>query len=335
MSLVLTNRCNASCLHCSTSCGPDRTDSLTRAQIFSAMDQAAAIPSTDRLAFFLTGGELFLDLPLLEAVVRHGAGLGALVTCVTNAYWASSDEKARAILTRLKHAGLGSFAVSTSRFHQQFVKRSRVQRALSIGRELGITCALKYVRHPSDDLNTDEIREWATAAGATEVEDFTLLPYLRDGEMLDETSYVRTEGLPEGTCPSQILTVREDGNSFSCCTPGAYTPLLSLGNLSTDSLSDLRDRFYLGEVQSILREEGPASLAREVIRRGHGSRLRDRYTNVCDLCTHLMNDAQCGGAVRDIAASAQVRKLSQIVRSVLPPSPPLSSTTTLQETSHV
>lgn len=51
MSILLTARCNASCGHCSTNCGPYRTESLSREQIFSLMDQAAALSGEQKPEF--------------------------------------------------------------------------------------------------------------------------------------------------------------------------------------------------------------------------------------------------------------------------------------------
>src|ERR1043165_4389764 len=150
LALLITARCNASCSHCSTSCGPHREEHLSRDQIFNLVDQAAAIDDGERFKVLLSGGEPFLDFGLLLDVVRHASSKGAIVTCVTNGYWATSAEQARDLLTQLKQAGLRSFAGSTSRFHQAFVSRRRVERALAASRVVGLRCTLKYIRTRTD-----------------------------------------------------------------------------------------------------------------------------------------------------------------------------------------
>jgi MoaA/NifB/PqqE/SkfB family radical SAM enzyme len=168
LGLIVTSRCNAACTHCSTSCGPQRTEALPRDRILTLMDEAAASSKAsgdDWMHFSISGGEPFLDFPLLIEAIAHGHRLGAETSCVSNAYWASSDAKAQGLLEQLKVAGLDLLAVSTSRFHQQFVKRSRVERALRIARDIGLDTQLKFVRTRSDEEDEATITAWAESCG--------------------------------------------------------------------------------------------------------------------------------------------------------------------------
>lgn len=334
MKLVLltTARCNASCGHCSTSCGPEKTESLSQNKIFGLMDEAAELAEGKPLKFLLTGGEPFMDFELLLSIVAYGARLGAIVTCVTNGYWATSPEKARSMLSAVQDAGLRALAVSTSRFHQQFVKLKRVERVLGAARDLGLTCCLKYVRLPSDAQDEETIKAWAMAAGADEVEDFSLLPYLRDGESLPDSAYIRSPGLPEGRCPAPLLTVREDGEAYFCCTPGADRPLLFLGNTHELRLREVHDRFYLGGMQQILRQHGPIFFARAAEAQSQGYRLRESYTNVCELCTHIVNDPDLAAVATETAQAFEVQQLRGILEALAPPEKPL---TTLSGEAHL
>jgi hypothetical protein len=115
------------------------------------MKEAAAVKDQTTLRFDLTGGEPFLDFEGLLDLVRFGAGLGAQVTCVTNAYWATSSERAESLLTQLKSAGLWSISVSTSRHHVQFVPLKRVQLALALARTVGLTTEIKVAVMQSDN----------------------------------------------------------------------------------------------------------------------------------------------------------------------------------------
>lgn len=310
---MVTRRCNASCGHCSTSCGPSRSEALSRQDIFKVMDEAAALAEGGQLKFSITGGEPFLDLGLLRDVIAHGTALGADVSCVSNGYWATSPEKARTLLTDLKRAGLGLLAVSTSRFHQQFVKLQRVERALRAARDIGLPCALKFVRLRSDPDDADSMTAWGKAAGACRVEAFSVLPHLAEGVSLPEDEYIRDIGLPQGPCPAPVMTIAEDGEAYSCCTPGSIKPFYSLGNTRGAALFDLRNRFYLGGKQQLLRVQGPIQFARQVEARGEGHRLRSSYASVCDLCTHIASDGVMAAVAEDVARDFEMQQIESFL----------------------
>ncbi len=322
LGLILTTRCNASCSHCSTSCGPRRTESLPRAKIFSLMEEAAALAAGQPLEFPLSGGEPFLDFELLLAIAAYGRQLGASVTCVTNGYWASSAVQARQRLSAVKEAGLAALAVSTGRFHQQFVKLERVERVLGAARDVGLRCTLKYVRTGSDPQDEAAVAAWARAAGADEVQDFSVLPYLSAGARLPEAEYLRSPGLPEGRCPVPIITVREDGEAFTCCSPGALTDLLALGNTQQRSLAQIHDRYYLGGTQQLLREHGPVHFARAAQAQGQGHRLREGYASICDLCAHIASDPALAQVAAEVSQDFEQRQMEALLATLTVSQPP-------------
>lgn len=300
---LITARCNASCTHCSVSSGPQRTEGLARDPLLRLIDEAAAVWRQERapgepLQLSISGGEPFLQFPLLLEVVAHGARLGAQMSCVTNGFWAASDERARSRLYALKDAGLSLLAVSTSRFHQAFVKRERVERALAIARDVGLRTALKCALTAGDKDRADGLEQWARARNVDQLEVFPVLPYLRDGAALPEHEYLRDAPLPEGTCPAPMLTVREDGRAYTCCMPGAFTEFHGLGNALETGLARSFDAFYLNGVQQVLRHRGPAHFARAIVAAGEGHRLRPAYEGVCDLCAHVASEPALAAIAR-------------------------------------
>ena len=315
LAILMTARCNAACSHCSTSCGPRRDEHLSRDELFALMDQSMALsPDQADHEFMLSGGEPFLDYDLLLALVAHGKNRGASVTCVTNGYWASSHERALELLAPLQAAGLTALAVSSSRFHQPYIKPRRVERVLAAARELGLHCTLKYVRVRSDEASEAEVRQWALQAGAAVVQDFPLLPHLRDGKSLPEEEYLREPGLPQGRCPAPVLTVGETGVAYACSSPGARVGLLKLGDIRRQPLDQIQNRFYLGGAQQLLRQHGPAYFARAIEARGEDGRLRRAYCGECDLCTHIATEpvlSAIAAEMVEVFEAAQAQALLQ------------------------
>jgi len=320
LGFLVTTRCNAACSHCTTSCGPTQTQALTTDTVRRLMDEAVALGRGEPPEFFISGGEPFLDFAQLREVVAHGARLGGRVSCVTNAYWASAA-RADAMLSALRDAGLQTLAVSTSRYHQQYVRLERVQRALVTAHAKGMGTALKYAVTVSDRAQGEAFGKWMASAGVDLIEVFPVLSYVRDGFALPRRQLVRKHRLPTGACPAAVVTVREDGAAYTCCMPGAFTPLLRLGNVHHDSLEEIDARFHYQGVQRLLHARGPAHFARAAIAAGHGRRLRDGYASVCDLCAHIASDPVLAGVAAATAERFERAELRAVFRDLMDGAP--------------
>ncbi len=306
LGFLLTQRCNAQCTHCATDCGPHQNRTLPLQKVLALMDEAAQLTSAgERVDFSLSGGEVFLDLEQLVKIIRHGVNLKGSMGCVTNAFWASSDQRSQTIIARMREAGLTCLAVSTSRYHQRFVRLERVRRAVVAARAAGLTTVLK-IAFSLRDKDEGLVDQWAEFVGADKLQAFPVLPYVRQGADLPQAHYVRAPGLPEGRCPSPSLTVREDGAAFTCCTPGAFEPLLQVGNVFDCSLEEIVERYHFDPVLQVLRERGPIHFARYAIAHGKGARLRRSYAGECDLCAHIASAPALTSCAR--ASAREFRK---------------------------
>jgi MoaA/NifB/PqqE/SkfB family radical SAM enzyme len=318
--MVVTARCNASCEHCSTSCGPKRQEHLSREMLERLIDEAAALSKGEPLEISITGGEPFLDFPLLKHVVQYGRARGATMSCVSNGYWATSPARADDLLRQLKDSGLAILAISTSKFHQRFVSRTRVDRALDAARRIGVETVLKYVR-TSDDADVDAICASGDSAGADRTEVIPLMPTLRDDARLADGAYAREPGIPAGTCPGAIVSVREDGNAYPCCTPGGFNGFFRLGNVADASLREIQERFYLSPKLQVLRAHGPAFFAKAIRERGLQERLRPAYAGVCDLCTHIASDPQMAAVAEQASQDFVLEQLGALLSPRSSPTP--------------
>jgi MoaA/NifB/PqqE/SkfB family radical SAM enzyme len=292
LGLVITAQCNAACLHCSKSYGPNRTEALSQAEIIRLMDEAAAIDDGQPLCFDITGGEPFLQFDRLVTIVAHGASLGAEMTCMTNAFWARNDEIATRKLTVLKECGLRSIGVSASRFHEEFVSLHRVERALRIAMQLGITTELKLAVTTQDLRPRGRASRWKGQISADWINMFPVLPHLRDEEVLPEDEYYREVGLPPHKCPGDAVCVDFNGIARSCCSLGTENTFLKVGDIRQTPLKNIHRIFQEAGKQKILREDGPIGFARGAIVAGLGHLLRKAYAGPCDLCLHIRTDSQ-------------------------------------------
>jgi hypothetical protein len=292
LGIIMTAHCNATCAHCSKSYGPHRTEHLSLDEIQRMMNEAATVDDAEPLAFDLTGGEPFLNFDLLVDVVSHGSRLGAEVTCVTNASWARSDEIANSKLRRLKEFGLTWLSVSVSRFHQEFIRLERVQRALAAAARVGIKTELKGAFSKHDLEPGAALSAWKDKLQATRISIFPVLPYLREGEALPDEEYYRELGLPFQRCPGDMVCVDFDGLARSCCTLSHGNPFLVIGDARQTTIQQIHETLLHASKQRILRELGPIEFARGAIKAGLRARLRREYAGPCDLCLHIQSDPQ-------------------------------------------
>lgn len=266
-----------------------------------------------------SGGEPFLDFVRLESLVTAGHELGATVTCVSNASWASSDEKCSDLLGRLRRAGLAALAVSSSGFHQQFVPRSRVERALRAAHEFGIQAHLKLVYRRSEEGS--ELVDWARSLPNCRLQLIPLMPHVREGLRLPDSEFPARNQGSEGRCPGASLSIRETGEAYMCCTPGAFTDFHSLGDATAVPLAEIQRGFDYGSVQQILRQHGPSYFLDAIRATGHADRLREDYAGPCDLCTHIAGDPCLAGIARDVARQEARGRLAKVFDALASPAP--------------
>ena len=192
----------------------------------------------------------------------------AKMSCVTNAFWARlKKERTRSRLARLLAAGLTRLSVSVSRFHQMFVPLHRVERALRVAAQVGLSTELKGAVTKMDLKTGAALDGWKQVLDADKINIFPVLPYLRDGADLPDREYYRLPGLPKEPCPGEQICLYTDGVIRSCCGPGVGGSFLALGDVHTP-FEKIRGAFVNGVKQQVLRTYGPIRFAQRAIELG-------------------------------------------------------------------
>jgi hypothetical protein len=139
LHFLLTYRCTSQCEHCFVWGSPAQAGVFTLAGIRQALEQARDLGTIEWV--FFEGGEPFLFHPILVHAVRAAADLGFQVGAVTNAYWATTPEDARAWLEPF--AGqLHSLSASTDELHSDERVSSEARSVLRACEALGIPADL-------------------------------------------------------------------------------------------------------------------------------------------------------------------------------------------------
>jgi len=263
---------------------------MDQADVLRYIDQAAEI-DTGPSALCFSGGEVFLYYDLLRTAIAHAASRFQRISVITNGFWALRRDVAIERLSDLKGAGLTTLIVSVSPFHTRYVKPERLRKAVAAAHELGLETFVKATG-PSDGPPTSQLLEAIGPLPAdVQVDTMTFLPGGRACD-LPPTSFSLQTGIPEGRCPGAVFTIHPNGDAYYCCTPGAFTDALRLGNALHRPLRDLVNEYYFGGLFAFLREQGPAGFVPALRHAGLGGKLADQYVDVCHLCTSLVNDPE-------------------------------------------
>jgi hypothetical protein len=145
--LMLSYRCTARCLHCMYACSPEwGGDWMSTGDMERILEGLAGRiePSplgADRVSLnhglHFTGGEPFLNYPLLCTGVEMAAGMGIPSLFVeTNGFWCVDDAGAREKLLALRQRGLHGILISVNPFYLEYVPFERTERCVRISLEV-------------------------------------------------------------------------------------------------------------------------------------------------------------------------------------------------------
>ena len=310
LGMLLTLRCNARCSHCCFECGPRRTETMPANVALRAVRGAAR---AGLRGVIVTGGEPFLEYDLLRTVVTEAGRLNLGSRVVTNAFWATSADRARALLEPLRTAGLRTLTVSSDDMHERFVPRARVQTAARVGLEMGLRVIVSSAAVSGNPH--------ALAAAIQERLQLGVHPmlWLKGGFVspngraaralappsLDPLDALATARRLDAPCPFVVTepVLTPCGALAACCSPATATRTgfrreFLVGNLAETPFSRLQRRLELDPVFLFLMLRGPFALYRVAAAAGVAPPPDTPIVTQCDLCAALLHDRPAADALR-------------------------------------
>jgi hypothetical protein len=128
LGLILSYRCTAGCAHCVYNSGPERDGWMTYEDVLAAF---RAMKSWEHpFQVHITGGEPFLNFPLLLHAVGTAVDYEIPVYVETSAAWCVREELVEERFQALRQAGLGAVLISCSPFHTASIPLARTQLAI-------------------------------------------------------------------------------------------------------------------------------------------------------------------------------------------------------------
>ena len=217
LCILYSLRCNIECAHCNVSSSPRRTERLTLDEAMAVLRDCAGV-GKKHVTF--SGGEVFLFYDDLAVLVAESARLGYEVDIETNAYFASTPERAETKLRPLAESGLRGMCLSTDAYHLDFFGLDRQINAYRVGVSLGLLMEVNFCPSTRQEVD-DHIRETLVQEGIPFLEN----SILNRGRARD-SSLVSLGTRPDGFAPCDSLnaTVHPSGDVFACCAARGGEP---------------------------------------------------------------------------------------------------------------
>ena len=298
VGLILTEQCNLSCRHCWLNSGPDKTSRMERDEAFSFIDQAKNIPTLEWIS--ITGGEPFLLQDMLRAVISFATNKSLRTECVTNCFWAESEQKATTILERLQQVGLEVINISADDFHQDRLPFERVLTCYRAAKKLRMKIVIMCTVSRSSTLTASRVVSklgdrgiHILRRGVSPQEPVRALAiqsgFIPAGRAANIPEQERAigDGPVNGPCRLVLrdVSIAPSGHVLSCCSALGASDAFSIGNARDEELQTIIHRAANMAPFRILMDEGPDVLLKRI----GGVQTRD-YVNRCDLCYEAMTD---------------------------------------------
>jgi len=266
--ILTTLRCTFECDHCFVWGGPRQSATMPLAKILDVLEQAAELGSVGEV--FFEGGEPFLHFAVLRLAVERAADLGFEVGVVSNGFWATAVDYARACLWPLAGT-VRELTLSSDLYHFDRPLAECTTHAAGAARELGIPTSVVSISQPDECARA--------ARGTPPAGESAVMLRGRAAAVLAEG----VEGRPWAeydACPHEDLghpeRVHVDPFGHVHVCQG-----ISIGNLFETPLAEI-SRTYLAEAHPIvgpLLAGGPAELLRR-----YDLEPRERYADACHAC---------------------------------------------------
>jgi hypothetical protein len=311
----VTAQCPLRCAHCIVESGPERREQLNHADLLSLLEDIRDDGRTSLVV--LTGGEPFLKLDRLRAALALASRRGLRIAIVTSASWATSPDRALAVLRSIDLQPVVELAFSVDRHHLPFVSLEQVRHGMEAAVSLGVSVTAFVCLDSARDDFLERLRMHLGESlfGRIGVRVTPTHFAGRAAAMLDAgeiTEPVGLAALPETPCEAAAVpAIRAEGRVMACCGDTMADPerwkALTLGHLATDGIDKLLDRSSRSVLVQALRMLGPRHLAAVAERDGALGRDMFDRRNICDVCRAVVTDETALTAVRRHLADPAVQ----------------------------
>lgn len=308
LGILLWNTCNAKCSHCAVNSSPTEVGYMSDEQIFALID--AAFYDSEKPTIGLSGGEAFLYFERLCTIIKYAANKGATVSVNTNGFWGTSLDTAFLKLQIAKQAGLKRLIVSIDDFHEEYIPRERPLNVIKACRKVHLEVELQYVATKASQRLADFLKENGDELLNVRCREIPCHPVGRASASVDEQDLFVQDSIPDGLCPSAVLSISAYGKVIPCCNTAGHLPSLQVGTID-EPLPDLHRKFRTDPVMRLLLTKGPKAFWETSIQAGY-SPLANGYVNQCHLCYELFKDNEVASSLKNFAVEEMTKELYEM-----------------------
>jgi pyruvate-formate lyase-activating enzyme len=299
--LLLSYNCQAACRHCGYHCGPEKSPVISIDQGKQVIDCARQMPMVAGIGF--AGGEVFLHYKLMRELFQYVKGTcGLPLALSTNAYWATTQERAREMLLPLVESGLGSMLVSVDDFHLEFVRQECIENCVNAAVELGAQCHLQAIvtRHSRKVGDFKGILKIPSDSPQIHWHENPCVPTGRAEDIaLGDEIELSWRSQPDACTMLTTWIVNPYGQISPCCGM-PFEGLRAIGNAYEQSLIEIASRANADPVLNALAAYGGPYLLIELLaRRGLTTYARRNYAGNCHACQVVLSDAKAMALIQD------------------------------------
>lgn len=285
--ISLTGQFNAACKHCCFECSPEVNEKIDKEYIYKLLDYGISNEKIKSVA--ITGGEPFLEEALLMDMLLKLQDANKKVTCITNGYWAQTEEIAYKKLKRLTQAGLSVLTVSHDDFHKEYIPTYKIKNLFKAARHLPLEIHLNMSVTESNLGNSILAELGKTVLGVNIVK----FPVVEVGSCKnipkkELIKFMSSENsMP---CPSRSaeMMVNYDGYVYPCCSPTVFEGFLRVGNIYDKPIERIEKDMKSNIFIYIIKKEG-LDWFYKTICENNLFELKKYYASPCDLCLEIFS----------------------------------------------
>jgi MoaA/NifB/PqqE/SkfB family radical SAM enzyme len=312
LSVLITDRCSASCRMCCFGCTPAGNMLLDENRIKDYISQAAEI-GTPTVAF--SGGEAVMHYRQLKSCIQYAHDLGLKTTLMTNGFWAKNPKGGYKLMKLLAEAGLLKVSISIDKFHQEFVPVETVKNAIRILKELNLMWGLTFMDNSDGNMLGTLWDDLRPEIYGVAMDVYPLLSVGAAREYADENQYMRLLKKENAVCPSPFrneIVIHFDGRIMPCCSTFSHEiPILTLGHYDNISLREAIKAMNKNSFLYLLFGKGFKWFLEQAESLGYT--FMEYYGTPCELCHDIFANAElCGKLAPLVKAEADRMRLDKL-----------------------
>lgn len=295
--IITTYKCTAECEDCCFECSRKQKAMLSKNELFSVIDQLVSLDSIKVIVF--TGGEAtLLGNALLEAVY-YAARNGISTRLVSNGHWATSSEKAKKYMQKLKNAGLKEINFSTGDQHQKYVPIEHVLNGslAAIEQDIPVSVSLEvqnYALFCEEDLTNHPIYKEILDSDKSQLFTYICSSWIsiKNVDKYGHNEHVINMSEMNYGCDNLYTNISIDANKriYSCCGLTIHSiKEMNLGDFENYALSTVVSDQLHDLLKKWIFISGPYSILQQA-KEWNEAIVIPRLEHRCLYCSYLYNE---------------------------------------------